>query len=56
MKKLTAKELMLIKTYQHNLDALCNIIENTCNDEYERGFRDGFDLGFGNGYYSVKEV
>lgn len=43
MKKLSLKELHTIVKYQHNIDALCNFIENTCNDEYERGFEDGYN-------------
>lgn len=46
MKKLTAKELQTIVTYHNNINALCNFIENICNDEYERGYSDGFTCGY----------
>lgn len=44
MKRLSEKELAMIIAYKHNINALCNFIENVCNDEYERGFKDGYDL------------
>lgn len=42
MKKLSEKEFMIIVNYRHDINALCNFIENVCNDEYERGFEDGY--------------
>lgn len=52
MKKITIKELSLIAKYRHDIDALCNFIENICNDEYERGYSDGFHCGYS---YKIKE-
>lgn len=40
MKRLSEKELSMIVSYTHNINALCNFIENVCNDEYDLGTLD----------------
>lgn len=50
MYKLNSKDIRLIMKYQHDMDGLIDVIKVICNDAYNTGADDGYDLGFKVGY------
>ena len=50
MYKLSVADIRLIKKYQHDVDGLIDVIKVICDDAYNNGNEDGYDLGFKVGY------
>lgn len=50
MYKLSSADIRLIKRYDHDLDGLIDVVKVICNDAYNNGADDGYDLGFKVGY------